>query len=264
MDPYIEACGLWGDFHHDLISEIKYALAKAAPERYLVRAGERSYVVLVEQEGKISRPFLPDLSVTTERRKKPSRKKEGGTALAERVFKADPVQMRAFIEEEHREAFVEIHEATPEQRLVTSIEVLSPSNKRPHTPGWDLYLRKRQSLLLGDANLVEIDLLRGGQRMPMLDPWPDSPYTILVARAKKHDLCQVWPVYFQVRSPSIPVPLAKPDPDIPLDLQPMIDAIYERSRYERSIDYRKPLTPPLDAGETAWLKQRLQARRSHR
>ena len=125
MDPYIEACGLWGDFHHDLISEIKHALAQAAPERYLVRAGERSYVVLVE--------------------------------------------------EEHREAFVEIYEATPEQRLVTSIEILSPSNKRPRTPGYDLYLRKRQSLLLGDANLVEIDLLRGGSRMPMLDLWPDSP-----------------------------------------------------------------------------------------
>ena len=52
MDPYIEACGLWGDFHHDLISEIKHALAQAAPERYIVRSGERSYVVLVEQAGK--------------------------------------------------------------------------------------------------------------------------------------------------------------------------------------------------------------------
>jgi uncharacterized protein DUF4058 len=262
MDPYIEACGLWGDFHHDLISEIKHALARAAPERYLVRAGERSYVVLVEQEGKTSRPFLPDISVTTDRPKKPARKK-GGTALAERVLKAEPVLMRAFIEEDHREAFVEIYEATPEQRLVTSIEVLSPSNKRPHTPGWDLYLRKRQSLLLGDVNLVEIDLLRSGQRMPMLDPWPDSPYTLLVARAKKYDLCQVWPVYCQMPSPSIPVPLAKPDPDIPLALQPMIDAIYQRSRYERSIDYSKPLTPPLDPAETGWLKQQVQARRGH-
>ena len=154
MDPYIEACGLWGDFHHHLISEIQHALAEAAPERYLVRAGERSYVVLIEQEDKISHPFLPDVSVTTERRKKPSRKK-GRTAVAEPVLKAEPVLMRAFIEEEHREAFVEIYEATPEQRLVTCIDVLSTSNKRPHTPGWDLYLRKRQSRLLGD-------LLRGG------------------------------------------------------------------------------------------------------
>ena len=261
MDPYIEACGLWGDFHHDLISEIKNALAQAVPERYLVRAGERSYVVLVEEEGKTSRPFLPDISVTTERRKRPSKKK-GGTAVAEPVFKAEPVLMRAFVEEEHREAFVEIYEATPEQRLVTSIEVLSPSNKRPNTPGWDLYVRKRQSLLLGDVNLVEIDLLRSGQRMPMLDPWPDSPYTLLVARAKKYDMCQVWPVYFQMPSPLIHVPLAKPDPDIAVGLQPMIDKIYQRSRYERSIDYGKPLTPPLRAAETGWLKQQLQARRS--
>ena len=99
-----------------------------------MRTGERSYIVLVGEEGKNSHPFVPDVSVTTERRKKPSRKK-GGTAVAEPVFRAEPVLMRAFIEEEHREAFVEIYEATPEQRLVTCIEVLSPSNKRPNTPG---------------------------------------------------------------------------------------------------------------------------------
>ncbi len=227
MDPVIEACGLWADFHHDLISAIKYALAEVAPERYLVRAGERSYVVLVDEEGKTSRPFVPDVSVTTERSKKPPRKK-GGAAVAEPVLQSLPVVMRAFIEEEHQEAFVEIYEAASQQRLVTSIEVVSPSNKRPHTPGWDLYLRKRQSLLLGQANLVEIDLLRGGPRRPMLDPWPESPYTVLVARAKKYDLCQVWPVYFQIPSPAVPVPLARPDPDIILNLQAMIDSIYRR------------------------------------
>src|SRR5208282_6135181 len=101
------------------------------------------------------------------------------------------VTMRAFIQEEHREAFIEIYEASPGQRLVTSIEVLSPSNKRRGAEGWDLYQRKRQSLLLGNVNLVEIDLLRSGQRMPMLDSWPNSPYTCLVARAKKYDRCQV-------------------------------------------------------------------------
>ena len=258
MDPYIEACGLWGDFHLSLIAEIQVALARAAPERYLVRAGERSYIVLVEEEGKASHPFVPDVSVSTERRKKkkPSRKKSG-TVVAEPVISAEPVLMRAFIEEEHREAFVEIYEAAPEQRLVTSIEVLSPSNKRPGTPGYELYLRKRQSLLLGEANLVEIDLLRGGSRMPMLDPWPDSPYTVLVARARKFGLCRVWPVYFQMRSPSIPIPLLKPDPDLLLDLQPMIDSIYQRSRYERSINYSRPLAPPLDAAEALWLEKQL-------
>src|SRR5262249_54557360 len=139
-------------------------------------------------------------------------------------------------------------------------EVLSPSNKRPNTPGWDLYLRKRQSHLLGGVNLVEIDLLRGGQRMPMLDPWPASPYTLMVARAKKAQLCLVWPANFQEPLPPIPVPLAKPDADISLSLQPLIERIYERYRYQQSIDYTQPLTPPLSPEEGARLGQQLQSR----
>jgi hypothetical protein len=262
MDPYIEACGLWGDFHSHLIEKIGEKLADVAPQNYLVRTGERSYVVLVESEAKRSYSFLPDVRVSTSRRRKRATRK-GGTALAEPSGEAEPVTMRAFIQEEHREAFIEIYEANPDQRLVTSIEVLSPSNKRTGTEGWELYQRKRQSLLLGSVSLVEIDLLRGGQRMPMLDAWPDSPYTILVARSRT-DLCRVWPAHYRRQLPQIPVPLAKPDPDIPLDLQPMIDEIYNRFRYPRSIDYRKPLNPPLDAAENGWLKQQLQAARSGR
>jgi len=95
----------------------------------------------------------------------------------------------------------------------------------------------------------------------MLDSWPESPYTMLVARAKRAQLCRVWEAHFQRPLPSLPVPLAKPDPDVRLDLQPMIDSIYQRSRYERSIDYDKPLTPPLDAAAAAWLEQQLKASR---
>ncbi len=75
-----------------------------------------------------------------------------------------------------------------------------------------------------------------------LDPWPDSPYTLLVARAKAQR-CRVWRAHYLRPLPTIPVPLAKPDDDIPLELQPMIDEIYRLFRYERSIDYSKPLNP---------------------
>ena len=44
----------------------------------------------------------------------------------------------------------------------------------------------------------------------------------------------------------------------------MIDAIYRRSRYERSIDYSKPLDPPLDAAEAIWLQKQLTKRRGER
>ena len=107
---------------------------------------------------------------------------------------------------------------------------------------------------------MEVDLLRGGQRMPMLDPWPDSPYTLLVARAKKVQLCKIWPVHFQQPLPTIGVPLARPDADVPLKLQPLIEAIYRRFRYERSIDYHRPLTPPLLPEVAGWLKSQLRLR----
>ena len=53
--------------------------------------------------------------------------------------------MRALVQTEFRETFLEIRELKPQHRLVTAIEVLSPSNKREQSPGWALYLRKRQA-----------------------------------------------------------------------------------------------------------------------
>ena len=47
MDPYIEACGLWEDFHASFIGEIHRTLAAALPERYIARLGERSYISVV-------------------------------------------------------------------------------------------------------------------------------------------------------------------------------------------------------------------------
>jgi hypothetical protein len=167
--------------------------------------------------------------------------------------------MLAFVEEPVRESFIEILEAGTEERLVTCLEILSPSNKRPRGKGRSLYLRKRQALLLGAAHFVEIDLLRGGRRMPMLSPWPDSPYSLLVCRRTRAPYCSVWPAGLRQPLPAIPVPLDEPDADIPLNLQPMVEAVYARSRYARSIDYSRPLTPPLEGEDLAWLGERLAA-----
>jgi hypothetical protein len=261
MDPFIEVSGLWEDFHTHLVEKIYESLADAAPEHYLVRSGERFYVVLVEEEEKTSYPFVPDIGITDEERRTKRKRKSGRTAVLKPAPGIEPISMRAFIEEEHREVFVEIYEARAQQRLVTCIEVLSPSNKRSNTPGWDVYQRKRQSLLLEGVNLVEIDFLRAGQRMPMLDPWPDCEYTLLVARANKGHRCQVWPIPLACPLPTIPVPLAKPDRDLPLALQGMVEGIYKRSRYSHSIDYTRPLVPPLSSQANTWLEQRLKATR---
>jgi Protein of unknown function (DUF4058) len=202
--------------------------------------------------------------VITDPKRRKKAKDGNGVAVADPKTDAEEetTMMRAFIEEEHREIFVEIHEAEPDQRLVTSIELLSPANKRPRSKGRNLYLRKRQSLMLGDVNLIEIDLLRAGERMPMLDKWPPCPYTLHVARAGDEGNCQVWPAHSLKRLPVFPVPLLKPDADLEIDLGPMIEAIYKRSRYVQSIEYRKVIDPPLNREETAWLRKHLRSRKN--
>jgi hypothetical protein len=253
MDPYIEYCGLWADFHTKLIGEIERDLAVRLPERYFIQTGERSYVVLAGTEGKEEKPFYPDLGLEAAEAK-PARKGRG-VAVAEPETVDDAVTMRAFIDEHFRENFIEIYESDPEVRLVTCIEVLSPSNKRRGSEGWEQYLRKRNALLLGSANLVEIDLLRGGQRLPMVEPWPNSAYYLLVGRQSRVPFCKVWQAHCHHPLPEITIPLASPDPDIPLSLGPLIEAVYERSRYARRIDYARPLEPPLTPEQAACLQK---------
>lgn len=257
MDPYIEACGLWEDFHAHLIEKLSETLAALVPANYLVRTGERAYVVLVEEDGKNEHPFQTDVGITTRRPLSAAAPGQSEVAVAEPGSEGEQVTLRALSSTEYRETFVEVHELHPERRLVTCLEVLSPSNKRRGSPGWEQYLRKRQGLLLGTASLVEIDLLRGGQRLPMIDPWPKSPYTLLVARRERAPYCRVWPAYFQRPLPALAVPLSRPDADVPLNLQPLIEAIYERWRYDQDIDFTRPLNPPLQAEEVAWLEQHL-------
>jgi hypothetical protein len=257
MDPYIEQAPLFEDFHQGLIGEIARALAKAVPPRYLVRKGERPYVVLNEKDGQHKHVFQPDVGVVaTKTAPAPAATKAAELAEAN----GESISMQAFITEEFRESFVEIYVTEPAREMVTCIEVLSPSNKRRGSEGWDQYLRKRRGLLMGSANLVEIDLLRNGERMPMLDAWPASPYVLLVARRHSAPTCRVWPAYFKRPLPIIPVPLLKPDADVPLNLQPMIEAIYTEFQYDRDIDYTQALAPPLTEEDSRWLADQLRQR----
>lgn len=262
MDPYIEARGLWEDFHSHLIEKIYDTLADAVPANYVVRTTERSYISLVEAEGKETRSFQPDVSVATPGSAGPAPARGENIAVAEPETDTEGVPMIASVTEEFRESFVEIYYKEDDFQLVTCIEVLSPSNKRKGSDGWDVYLRKRQALMQGTANLIEIDLLRGGQKFPMLNPWPPCPYTLLVCRRVRAPHCRAYRAYSLKPLPPLSVPLAIPDPDVALDLQPLLEGIYARSRYHLSIDYSTPCQPPLSDDENAWLHEQLQCRQT--
>jgi hypothetical protein len=254
MDPFIESARLWEEFHYHFVADIASLLANAVPPQYLVKTGERAYIVLLdaeEENGKTEHLIKPDAGIGVSR----GVKTQPATATQEPRTETDTdiITLRSLASESFRESFVEIYSEPPERELVTCIEVLSPTNKRFGSEGWDLYLRKRQAMLLGQANFVEMDLLRGGRKMPMLDPWPECPYTILASRRQRAPHCRVWKAYMHKPLPAIKVPLLADDPQVPLELQPIVDSIYRRFHYDKQIDYGKPCSPPLTTDETACL-----------
>jgi hypothetical protein len=88
--------------------------------------------------------------------------------------------------------------------------------------------------------------------------WPASPYYLLTCWKKTAPKCKVWPGYVNRPLPRLRIPLEPPDEDITLDLQPMIEAIYKRSRYALDIDYQKPCQPPLEEATSDWLVKRVE------
>ena len=147
-------------------------------------------------------------------------------------------------------AFVEIRDRRSRE-LVTVIEVLSPSNKQPGSTR-DQYLAKRQELLDSRANLVEIDLLRGGKAMP-LDERPDRTfaYSASVSRVDDRPKAGFWPISLRERLPIIPIPLRSPDTDARLDLQEALNHVYDASGYEDYIYSGSP-DPELKGVHVAW------------
>jgi hypothetical protein len=145
--------------------------------------------------------------------------------------------------------------------LVTSIEVLSPANKRSH--GYIDYLEKRERILHSNVHLIEVDWLRSGIRIPTQDPLPPAPYYVFLSRAEKRPIMDVWPIQFTSKLPTIPVPLLPEDKDISLDLQLVFNTVYDPLGYRAFLDYTQPPEVPLE-GETAVWAHNLLVQAGHR
>jgi hypothetical protein len=161
LDPFLESQA-WEDFHHHLIEEVYRVLAPKLRPRYVVRVEERVYVEYLPDEHVTS--FRPDI-VVSERLLPSAHQRVDDFELNPAAVITLPVpehQHEAFLTVRHRETL----------NVVTVIEILSPNNKRAHSSGRQEYLRKREAVLMSDAHLIEIDLLRGGERLPTLQPLP--------------------------------------------------------------------------------------------
>jgi hypothetical protein len=164
---------------------------------------------------------------------------------------------------EHREAYLEIfHGRGGERRLVTVIEVLSPANKAPGEHGRDLYLRKQREIMAGQANLVEIDLLRDGvhttgvPRDHAFELATPFAYHVCVFRFAEANRFYVYPIRLEDALPNIGIPLLPGDADISLDLQRVFDRCYDAGPYRRIVRYQADSPePPLTPEQQDWALQ---------
>lgn len=218
--PAIEQAGLWGDFHHLFLAALRECITRLLPPRYLTTIDERVYVAWEEPPRS---PYWPDLSVTA---------REGGAPYPEGVSPSvvcslpmpDPVV----------EPFLNVH--TVEGQLVTVVELLSPNNKKPGHDGREAYLNKRGNVLQSTVHLVEMDLLLGGQRMPLAGEWPAGDYHILVARGDRRPAAEVYSWRAGEALPTIAFPLLEPDPDLPVDLETVFQTTWQRGAYDRLLE----------------------------
>jgi len=155
------------------------------------------------------------------------------------------------------ERWIEIRDGG--DKLVTVIEVLSPVNK---TSGRKRYVEKRQALIDAGVSVVEIDLLRGGT--PTVDdfgpagrptPAEGTGFVICVTRCGLPYRREIYRCPLRLPLPVIRVPLRQTDPDVPLDIQSLIDRTYESGRYGRQLHYDQPPDPPLEPADRDWAEE---------
>lgn len=234
MDPYLEGAS-WGDVHTQLSAEIARQLTPRLRPRYLARTTRRFVMEIQSGVAVTLAGVYPDVGVLRER--------VSPAYGASAQTKTRPLRMATVLPEPVPLITVEIRDVA-ERRLVTAIEVLSPTNKRGE--GRQEYLGKRQRLLLSDVHLIEIDLLRAGERLPMRSPLPSVPYFVFLSRAGQRPFTDVWPISLDEPLPTIPVPLLPGDADVELDLQSAFTSVYDALGYDLEIDYARPPEVPLE------------------
>lgn len=253
MDPYLEQREFWLSFHHHLAEELMTMLNARLDPRYFADVEIRH---MVDDLGILATSTIyPDVAVL-ELDPQPT------APTPPALVSSAPVQRIALPEQRPRARSVQVRTAS-DKTLVTAIEILSPDNKRGR--GLEDYRQKRDRLLRSGCHLVELDLVRRGQRpgWELEDPPLNSAYVCLINRARSDALriSEIWPVSLREALPTLPIPLLPPDPDIALDLNIALGQIYARARYERRIDYRAAPPPPeLSPEDAAWIDAHLRAR----
>ena len=263
MDPYLENPDWFPCLHESLVVAIMGSLQVRLPEFYYAQSRQRVWLEASH------RRVEPDVDVLhSSRELSPWGRGNGGVAVAEEIEVAEPVviSVEAIEHDPFEEPFIEVRRRHgSEDRLVASIEVVSPANKTPGNPGREKYLAKQTEVLAGAVHLIEIDLLRAGDhatavpRKRALEKAGPFDYHVCAYRFDRPNNFFVYPIQLQQRLPGILIPLLPGDSQVPLDLQGVFDRAYDEGPYRRTVYYGKdPIVPALRPEQLEWVKARLQ------
>jgi hypothetical protein len=243
MNPYLEQPELWYQIHNRLIIAIADELTPQIVPQYRVSIEERIYTT-------VETPLLvgiADVSVTS---------RSGNVATLSPETLAVPTTVKVPMSEEITERYLEIR-SVPSKEVICVIEVLSPKNKRTGE-GRTTYETKRQKILASATHLVEIDLLRGGEPIPLVDAAATSDYRVMVSRGYRRPYADLYAFSLRDPMPIFPIPLKENESEPSVNLQRSINNIYQRTRLDLEIDYSQPVRPKLSPEEMIWMKTILQ------
>jgi hypothetical protein len=240
MNPFLEQSDAWMDFHDEFIVRIRESLSDRVGPNYLVKLEVR--LILHERSAEERRYFgIADVGVAD-----PSNR----LATMDATSITAPLQLELPAVEMEKHRSIEIRDRR-NRRIVTVIELLSPSNKTAGSDRDD-YMVKRRQVLSSPTHLVEIDLRRGGTR-PSPPELPQCDYYAIVSRHEDRPRVGVWPFGLRESMPAIPVPLKAPDPPVWLDLKAVLDRTYDAGGYGKYI-YQEIPEPPLSESEMEWAR----------
>ena len=243
MNPYLESPDFWPEIHNRLIVAIADALVPQLVPKYRVAIEKRIYEIKEEQSLLVG---IPDVSIQHNRI--PRNSNISNVAVATRT--TEPLKVRLAMSEEVREGYLEVIDMGTKE-VVTVIEVLSPANKRPGK-GREMYEEKRDKIFGSRTNFVEIDLLRGWEPLPVLDNDIAAHYRILASRGNERPFADLYLFNLPDAIPCFPLPLGAGDVEPIVDLQVLLNTVYDRAAYDITLDYTAQLVPALSETDAVW------------
>jgi hypothetical protein len=207
MDPYLEACGAWSDFHSVYLAILRSQLNRNLPSGFVARTEDRVYIVPDERDIRPTQEVIEHFLEIRDTRRgirevtmviellSPSNKLKNGVGRVEYVRKQKAVLNSA-----------------------TNLIEIDLLREGAHT----VFIPKKSLAAVGS-------------------------FDYLITRSDADDRQSEWFWRISLRSPLpiVQIPLVPELSPVMLDLQAAFDECWESSRYEDDLDYTTPLLPSL-------------------